>query len=127
MCKRNICLRHKLLDFCRNLVYIPYLIIYIVNLSFSRKLPVYRFPDKLLIIFHNISLYRDPVHRWFLKNTHIPYSNKAHMESTRDRCSSQCKHIHIYLKLFYLLFVGNTKTLLLIYYQKPQILKHDIF
>ena len=86
-----------------------------------------RFTDSLLIIFHYICLDWHSVHRRLLQNTHISDSNQTHMQRTWDRRCCERQYIHIFLQLFNLLFMRNSKALLFINDQKTKILKLDIF
>ena len=66
MSKCHICLRHQLLNAWRHFINIPYFVIHIIYLSATGKFPRDCLPDQFLIIFHDIRLNRDTVHRWFL-------------------------------------------------------------
>ena len=126
MSKFYICIWYQLLNLRSKLLYIIYPVIYIIHLSLSRQLSGNSLPGKLFVVLHDICLYRSSVNRSLLKQAHIPYSNQAHVKSSRDRCGCECEDIHVSLHLFYLLFVIDAKSLLLIYDQESKIFKLNI-
>ena len=126
MGKLYICIWHEASHIIRKSLYAFDPVVHIVYLTMPCKLSGNRLPGKLPVIFHDIGLYRPPVHRRLLKQAHVSDSNKTHMECSRDRRRRQCQNIHIGLHLFYLLFVIYTESLFLIYYEKSQILELHI-
>ena len=125
--KCDICLRYESRDMIRDLINVINPVIDIVHLSASGKFTVNGFPHHLVIILHYIGLDRKPVNRRLLQNTHVTYPDQTHMERPWDRRGRQCQNVHIFLELFDFFFMGNTKTLFLVYDEKAEILKHHVF
>ena len=82
----DIRLRHKLCDLRCHIRDLFHAIVYIIRLSATRQLSGYCLPHKLLIIFHHISLDRDPIHRRFFQHTHVADSDQTHMQCSWDWC-----------------------------------------
>ena len=110
----------------RLLLYALYLVIDVKYLSASLYLPLCCLSHKLIIVFHDIGLYGDPVHRRFLQHGKVPDPGKGHMQGPGYwRCRKR-KHVHIGPELLYLFLMGHSEALLLIYDKQPQILKAHI-
>ena len=127
VCIDDVCRRNELLDLSCNLLDVLDTIIYIVNLSAPRKLTIDRLANHLLVVLHHISLDWNSVNRRFFEHAHITDSDKAHMQSPRNRRRRHCQNIDIFLELFDFLFVRDTKALFLIDDQKTEILEFHIF
>ena len=127
MCKINSRIWNKFRETCCHICNVIHPVVYIINLSVSSKFSVDRLPDNFFIIFHNVGLNWDTIHRRLFQNTHIADSDHAHMKSSWDRSCRQCQYINIFLELFDFFFMGNTKSLFFIDDQKAQVFECDIF
>ena len=74
--KSNVRFGHKFLNSCRNIRYVVYSVVHVINLAVSSKFSHYRFSHKLVVVFHNISLDWKPVVRRFFKDRHLSDSDK---------------------------------------------------
>ena len=115
-------LRDETRDLAGDLLYIVDAVVHIVHLPLSRQLADDRLAHHLLVVLHDIGLYRLALPRRLLENAHVADPHEAHVQCPRDRRRRQRQHIHILLDLLDLLLVAHAKTLLLIDDQKPQIL-----
>ena len=124
--KRHIRLRHKACDLTGDLLNIVDAVVYIVHLSLSGQLAHNRLTHHLLIVLHDICLYRLALAGRFFQHAHITDSHKTHVQCPWDWRRSQRQHVHIVLDLLDLLLVAHAKTLLLVNHKKAQILVDDI-
>ena len=126
MCKCHVRFRHKARDLVRNILDIIDAVVHIIHLSLSGQFPHDCLPYHFLIVFHNIGLDRLTLSGCFLKHAHITDTDKTHMKCPRNRCSSQCQHIHILFHLLDFLLMAHAEPLFLIDDQKSKILVFDI-
>ena len=91
----------------------------IINLSSPCQLPMNCVPYKLFVAFHYKGLDGKPLLRRLLKQAHVPYARKTHMQSSWYRGRSKGKYVYIFFYTFKLFLMGNAKTLLLVNYYKP--------
>ena len=122
MRKNHTRVRNKLLYMRSCLIDTAHLIIHIIDLTAAPYLTVDCLSYHFIVVLGNKCLNRHPVYRRFLNDAHIPDSYKAHMKRSGDRRCTQRQNVNIFLELFNFFFVRNSKPLLLINYQKPQIL-----
>ena len=126
MCIRHICLRHQMGNLTGDILNIADTVVYIIHLSLSGQLPHNRLPHHLLVVLHDVGLYRLALAGRFLQHTHIADSHKAHVQRPWDWRRSQRQHIHIVLDLLDLLLVAHAKALLLVDHKQSQIFVNHI-
>ena len=122
----NIRLRQKLLEMPGDIRDVVDSVIDIVYLSPAGKLSFNGLSHHLVVVFHNISLDGHAVLRGFLKHAHVPDSDQAHMQRSRDRSGRQRQDVYILPQFFNLLLMCHSKTLFLINDQKSQIFESHV-
>ena len=123
----NLRIRYQLGNLCRYLRDLVDTVVYIIHLTIPRHLALNSFPDHLLIVLHDVSLDRHTVMRRLFQHTHVPDSDQAHMQSSRNRRRGQSQHVHVLFHLFNLFLMTDTKPLFLVNDQQTQILADHIF
>ena len=122
----NCSLRHQLRNLIGNLLYSSHPVKDHINLTAPSQLPFDDFLKQLVVLFQHIGLYRVSFLRRLFNEAHILDACKRHVESTRNRRSRQCQHIHACFKLFDGLLGLHAEALLLVNHQKAQVLKLHI-
>ena len=79
-------IRHQLLHMVCHFLDVLYPVVYIVNLSAARQLPVHCLADHLIVMLHDVGLDRYTVHWRLLQHTHIADADQAHVQRPWDRC-----------------------------------------
>ena len=123
----HVDLREHFLDLRGNVRNVLRPVVHIIYLAAALHFPEDRFADDLRLVLHDVGLYGFAVLRGLRKKTHVPDADHGHMEGSGNGRRGQGQRVHIFPKLFDLLFMADAETLLLINDQKPKVFIAHVF
>ena len=116
-------LRHQLPEPSRELLHTADVVIYEVYLPAASNLLQYGLTYYRIAVFHYIRLHGIALGGRRLYHGHIAYARHGHVQRPRDRRGGKRQHVHGLAYVLYLLLMAYAEALLLVYYEKPQILE----
>jgi len=126
VCDADLCVASQFLNFPRLFLNRFDPVMQEKHLPLTIQFPVDCFSDKFLIVGGNCRNYTSPVQGRRRQRAYIAQPQKRHMQCPRNRRGSHCKNINVDTQFFESFFMFDPEPLLLVDYQKPQILEPDV-
>ena len=98
-------------------------VVQIQHLTAAAKLSAHGFKEHFIVVLANVGLHGEAVGGGFIQNRHIADAAHRHMERSGDRGGGEGQNVDVLGHLLELFFLGNAKSLLLVYDQQPKILE----